>query len=405
MHLLKTRHLHHSMTKIFSLFLHLLLFSSPLLAQTGTINIPMTSEHWIFDNGAVTFEEHEEVPTMRVTDGQGLVIAKDLVFENGTIEFDVMLSEQVTFTSFFFRFKSEEEGEWFYTRNYRIGDPTGFDAIQYAAQVKGVTLWDLHPHYQAPANLKADDWNHVKLVVSGERMRAYVNDMETPALDVGKLEGDVRRGRLAFQGIAQYANFVVHHNEVEGLPETASADPTHYDPRYLRQWEVSEPVKLPPGKELVGANDQITAADTLSGSRGLLFSDHWPDQSEAWHSMQAEQYGLINLTRRYGQSTERRAVWLKVNLNATVNQVRELGLGFSDEIWVLLNGQLLYVDKNIYASPGQKAPFGRISLENASVKLPLQAGENQLLIGVANSFFGWGLMARLDSIEGISVIP
>ncbi len=365
----------------------------------------MTSDHWIFDTGAVTFDDRGDMPVMNVTDGQGFVIAKDLMFEDGTIEFDVKLSAEVTFTSFFFRFKNENEGEWFYTRNYRMGDPTGYDAIQYTPQVKGVTLWDLHPHYQAPADLQPNAWNRVKLVVSGKRMRVYVNDMDTPALNVDRLEGDVNKGRLAFQGIAQFSNFVVHHNAVEGLPKTAGPDPSGYDPRYLRSWTMSEPISLPPGNELIGANDAITAADTLSGSRGLLFSPHWPDEVETWHLIQAEQYGLINMTRRYGESEARRAVWLKVNLDVSTPQVRELDLGFSDEIWVLLNGQLLYVDKNIYANPGQKGPYGRISVENASVKLPLRAGDNQLAIGVANSFFGWGLIARLDSIDGISVIP
>jgi hypothetical protein len=30
-------------------------------------------------------------------------------------------------------------------------------------------------------------------------------------------------------------------------------------------------------------------------------------------------------------------------------------------------------------------------------------GENELLIGIANDFYGWGIMARLNSLEGIEI--
>ena len=48
-----------------------------------------------------------------------------------------------------------------------------------------------------------------------------------------------------------------------------------------------------------------------------------------------------------------------------------------------------------------KEPEGRCSLDNASFRIPLQAGENELLIGLGNHFFGWGVIARLDSVDGI----
>jgi hypothetical protein len=37
--------------------------------------------------------------------------------------------------------------------------------------------------------------------------------------------------------------------------------------------------------------------------------------------------------------------------------------------------------------------------------VPLKQGDNELLIGVANDFFGWGIMARLDNLEDVEVIP
>ena len=51
----------------------------------------------------------------------------------------------------------------------------------------------------------------------------------------------------------------------------------------------------------------------------------------------------------------------------------------------------------------RKIPDGRISVENAQFELPLKAGDNELLIGVANNFYGWGVIARLESMDGIMV--
>jgi hypothetical protein len=70
---------------------------------------------------------------------------------------------------------------------------------------------------------------------------------------------------------------------------------------------------------------------------------------------------------------------------------------------VFVNGRFLYVDKNLYGQPIMKEPDGRCSVENASFILPLNAGNNELLIGVANDFYGWGIIARLDSMEGIAI--
>ncbi len=46
-----------------------------------------------------------------------------------------------------------------------------------------------------------------------------------------------------------------------------------------------------------------------------------------------------------------------------------------------------------------------MTIDNDAVYLPLQRGENELVVAVAESFGGWGLIARFDDIEGIAVEP
>ena len=35
--------------------------------------------------------------------------------------------------------------------------------------------------------------------------------------------------------------------------------------------------------------------------------------------------------------------------------------------------------------------------------MPLNSGDNELLIGVANDFYDWGIVARIDSLAGITL--
>ena len=37
----------------------------------------------------------------------------------------------------------------------------------------------------------------------------------------------------------------------------------------------------------------------------------------------------------------------------------------------------------------------------ASFTLPLEAGDNEVAVAIANNFFGWGLMLRLADPEGV----
>lgn len=344
-------------------------------------NIEMTADKWQFAPGKVEFNTSEGTSVMKILPHAGQVVLKDFDFTNGTIEFD-MRPDQPDFVSFYFRRQSAEENEIVYFRTWSAGK-LATDTLQYAPTIKGVNLWDMLGHYQCGCWLRTNEWNHVKLIVSGAQMRVYVNNPQTPVLEIPQLEGTPWKGGLALDGSASFAHLKIRPNEVDGLPATKGIDPTHNDPRYLRRWAVSQPLPLPAGREL--------------GNGDL------PNATAAWEPIEAERRGLINLTRHFGKNESRRAVWLKVNVHANTEQKRRLELGFSDEVWVYVNGKLAYVDKNLYGQPVMKSPGGRCDIENASFNLPLKAGENELLIGVANDFYGWGIIARLDEINGIEI--
>ena len=124
-------------------------------------------------------------------------------------------------------------------------------------------------------------------------------------------------------------------------------DPTDNDPRYLRHWQVSQPDTIPPG---------------IDFGKNLL-----PGKQTVWSPVQAERRGLINLTRLYGGnlprryegSSPRRIVWLKTTLRADQEWNYKLNLGFTNDVWVFLNGKYLYIDKNYYDEPTMKTPRGK----------------------------------------------
>lgn len=358
--------------------------SAKKAGQPAVINVPLTAENWEFKPNTVEFLTYKSVPAMKILNSDGGAILKQLDFKDGTIEYD-MEPVDPRFTSFYFRWSNREENECFYFRTAEAGQDDAVNAVQYAPFIDGINFWDMLFHYQSNASFEREKWNHVKLVISGKKMRAYVNDNTHPVLEVGRLEGNSLHGGLAFDGQVIISNLVVKPGQTEGLSPLEDADITDNDPRYLRKW-------------------QISRLDTIPEKIDFHY-DSYPSKTAAWDTIRAERRGLINITRKFGgaKTPVRRLVWLKTNIHSTAAQIRKLNLGFSDEVWIFLNGRHLYVDKNLFGSPIMKQPDGRCAVENTSFNLPLIKGDNELLIALANNFYGWGIIAQLDKNEDIVI--
>lgn len=346
--------------------------------------VPLKPEAWDFRPGVAEFADGASGPVLKVV-GRGYVVLKNTDFADGTIEFDDQPDER--FASFYFHWQDSVENENFYFRTARgAGHPDAMDGVQYAPTIKGVNCWDIMLHYQGPATFGQQTPNHVKLVISGKQMRVYVNRQDRPTLEIPRLEGNTTHGGLAFSGKATISHLVIKPGQTEGLSPAEGPDPTINDPRYIRHWQVSP-------------SDSIPAPMDFS----MAFI---PGKQTVWSPIAAERRGLVNLTRLYGGEMgsgfgRHRLAWLKTHIHADMARQVQLRLGFLDEVWMFLNGNWLYVDKNFFRFPIAKVPDGRLSLENTTVSLPLQQGDNELLIGVGSNFFGWGIMARLDDLDGI----
>jgi len=258
----------------------------------------------------------------------------------------------------------------------------------------GVSIWDLTDNYQTGATIYQEGWNHVKLVISGRQMKVYVNNMKKTALHVPNLEGRSPSGNISLNGNVIYANLVIKPGVVEGLNPEGGFDQTEYDPRYLRNWLVTEPVNFPYGQEIIRNTAYF----------GGNFETDIPDSTAQWTPITTGNRALVNVTDRIGmkKTRERKLVWLKTKVISDTTQLRRLDLGFSDEIWVFINGQLLYTGKNIFGTPNAKEPNSRCTIENTSFQLPFVKGKNEILIALANDFYGGGIIARVDKTDGLS---
>jgi hypothetical protein len=346
--------------------------------------IPFTPDRWTLGEG-IKIVEHRGVQAIEIPrlPTRPDAVLKGPAFTDGTIEVDVEGTVGLGPAIGFHR-RDRATHELFYLRP-NPDCATRPDCVQYAPVTNGVLLWDLFPGWQAPARYVPGRWNHVKLVVSGRRLRAWVNG-GAPALDVTRLEGDARDGAVSLQGIGLMANVKVTPGAVEGLDPRPGPDPAAKDARYVRDWMVS-------------------VVATLAEGEKPNFATHPPEDCD-WTPLPAETGGLVNISRRYGLPEGRSLVWLRTTIRAAAKGEKHAAIGWNDEVWVFVNGKQVYAGVNEYLKEERrKTPDGRLSLENGAFTLPLDAGDNDVVVAVANAFFGWGLMLRLDDPAGVTLAP
>jgi pimeloyl-ACP methyl ester carboxylesterase len=139
-------------------------------------------------------------------DGEGFSILKGIDFSNGTIEFDVKGKNvlQQSFVGLAFHGQDEKAYDAVYFRPFNF---LNVDTARRSRAVQYVSM----PNYpweklreNSPGKYEnkvspvpnPDGWFHVKLVVDGKKVAAYVNNSATPSLAVERLT-DVKNGGLA----------------------------------------------------------------------------------------------------------------------------------------------------------------------------------------------------------------
>jgi sugar lactone lactonase YvrE len=360
------------MIKLSSIAISVVLITAtiaPLAAAPDAekVAVPFDSERWKVRRGQLT--EHLGRPGFT-----GRAVLEDVAFENGVIEVDVAFTGERDFAGIAFRMATDEDHEHFYIRPHNSGTP---DALQYTPVFNGNSGWQLYngPGFTATATVPSGEWVNVRLEVQGTRARVFLNEADQPALVVEELKRDPGRGWIGVTdftgGQSFFSNFSYTIDADLDFPAAAEKEEVV---GMLTDWELSPAF---PYHEV-----DLESPPSLQGLDDL-----------DWARISSEQGGLVNISRlRRKTGPEPSVVFARTTLRAEKEQIRELTFGYSDAVVVFLNGKRIFTGVSTYRSRDARF-LGAAGLFD-SLYLPLEQGENELLLAVVEAFGGWGFLCR-----------
>jgi hypothetical protein len=236
-----------------------------------------------------------------------------------------------------------------------------WDAMQYDPVFHGSNTWQLYhgPAYQREVVVPTGEWSRLRVDVEGERASFVVGDQ--PPLYVGRLARGERQGLVGLWTFRPAYFSALRISEGHGLPEM--------------DWRPPAP---PEG--------QI---------------DEWI--AEGFGVVQCEPSGVLNLNRHFPVCLGE--VSLTRRLEAASEAELEIGLGFSDELVLDLDGEIVFEGSNTFAGFGSYKERGYVHADMDSVTRVFSPGVHQLTARLkVREFFGWGLVVALRG-SGVELLP
>lgn len=304
---------------------------------------------------------------------------KDFTFKNGIIDYDVLIQPGRGFPGIRFRNDGEGNMELFYIRTHQSGNP---DAMQYTPVPNGISGWQLYfdEGYSTAKQYHYDEWFHVRLVIAGDIGEVFIEDMERPILILHKLGLGEREGGIGFGGPARYANLKVEKTD---------------NPDFKGKFKEFENA----GTEVI---KQYRVSETFSFQE-VLENNTYPKflSKSNYQNLSTENGGLANLSRVRPLSREKNAVAAEFTIQSNKNQIKRLDFGFSDNVMVYLNEKPIFYGSDVYMSRDYRF-LGTMGYFD-TVFLNLKKGKNKVTFIVGENFGGWGVKARFQDLENISV--
>jgi hypothetical protein len=372
--------------------LALLFLACAACSQTAqTLSFPPNSPRWEFDGQAKPTDYLGR--KCIVLDG-GSASLKDFEMRDGVIDVDVATPAKRGF--FGIQFRSSADGlnaEWVYLRQHKSGLP---DAMQYTPVLNTGLNWQIYngPGFTGAVDIPRDVWFHLRLEIVGAEAKLYVSDMDKPALVMSDLKSGIQKGQIALAdliGETYFSNFEIRITP--DAPWERHLPPM--PPDTLTKWSISP------------------SFDALARNLERPLS---PAESAAiqWQDVEAEPPGFVVLYRYrqaphpkvsfQGDFSKRlepqpgtQVLYAKTTIDSDREQVKKLEIGYSDEVSVFLNGQILYRGRSAqgFRDPGF---LGVVNPENDAVYLPLKKGSNELMLALSELGGGWGFICRLVEV-------
>ena len=364
------------MKKYISLILLLLFISINCTAQNI---VSLDTTHWEINANAYVIENYQDEDAIYIQGGMATL--KDTKFVNGTIEFDIYLTERRSFPGIRFR-AVDNNMESFYFRPELSGKP---DANQALSVINGLSAWQLYfgSPYSFPYDYKFNTWTHVKFVINGKKAQIFLDYSEKPQLSwhlkLEPKEGSIRIGGSF--GAVYYANFKVE----KGLPEIKDFEVNKIEPikGIISNWNISD------------AFDEKMLND-YSKLSSLIKNRKWIG------SIEVEENNVANISWVAKRpSAGLNTVFAKITIESDKDQVKLFEFGYSDRVFAILNDKTIYKGTNQYRSRDYRY-LGTVGLFDA-IYLNLKKGKNTLLFAVSESFGGWGITGKFENEEGLKI--
>jgi hypothetical protein len=349
-------------------------------ASGQTVTVPFTSDRWNKEGAKSTVETFLGKECILLS--SGTIFLKDLALQDGIIEADISFPQRRGFPGFAFRMVDKKNFEHFYVRPHQSGNP---DATQYTPVFNNQDGWQLYhgEGYSKAMPFTFDQWHHIKIDIHGRQAEIYIDDMQKTLIKVTELKRDPQEGTISLMGggiPVRFAN--LQYTIRQPVTQAAPPVPANGTNGVITQWQVSNRVD----RKLFEDKKQLTAAFRSTFT---------------WTTRSSEPSGTINLSKFTQPKDSGNAMVVKLIIESDVEQVKAISFGFSDYVVVYLNDNALYAGRDNFTSRDYRF-LGTIGYFD-TLMLPLKKGANELWFVVAEDFGGWGLKAKLEDMNRISL--
>jgi len=356
--------------------------------EPGTLSVPPDSPRWEFV-GEVKVAEYQGRRCLRL-DG-GAAVLKDFEMRDGVLDVDVSTPVKRGFAGFDFRIdKDGLNYEEIYFRQHQSGLP---DALQYTPILNTGRNWQIYngPGFTGAIDIPRNEWFHPRLEVTGAQAKLYLKDTDKPALVMDDLRSGTQKGQVALYDLAgetYFSNF-----QVRATPDVPWE--RHLPPmaaNILTKWRIS------PAYDALERNlEQPLSPAEMSNI--------------TWQDVEAEPPGFVVLYR-YRQAPHPRVtfqtdfssrlqpqpgmkvLYARTTIESDREQTKKLDIGYSDDVSVFLNGNILYRGRSAQSFRDPRF-LGIVNLENDALYLPLKKGKNEVMLALSELGGGWGFICRL----------
>ncbi|MGX1930114.1 hypothetical protein [Flagellimonas sp. 2504JD4-2] len=343
--------------------------------------IPLDTVHLKMNTSSYIFEEFKGHQTIYFKGGT--VGLKDISFLNGTIEYDIYITEDRGFPGVYFRI-NDDNAEQFYIRPHQSGNP---DANQATPVTNGLANWQFYfgPKYSFPHEYNFDAWTHVKIVVNDRQAQVFLDYSETPHLS-WQLFHEPKAGSISLSGGLVRGFHIANIKVDQRTPVIQNFKPGTREPieNVIGEWTVSNKFE----------EKELDNPQTISS---LVSRLKWNNKISVEEGVAANIARAIKIDGDVPGNT----VFARLNITSDKDQMKLFDFGYSDRALVFLNNKPIYKGTNRFRSRDYRY-LGTIGLFDA-VYLDLKKGKNTLLIAVSEDFGGWLVTGRFANPESLKI--